>query len=46
MHPYSILGEAVKKDTAKDLVATACVPGLATTEVRCSALAPDLWWRG
>lgn len=45
MHPYSILGEAVKKDIAKDPVPTAFVPGQVTTEVRCPALAPDLWWR-
>lgn len=46
MYPYPILGEEVKKDTAKDLVPTACVPDWVTTEVRCPALVPDLWWRG
>lgn len=36
------LGEVVEKDTAKDLLSTACVPGWGTTEVRSPALAPDL----
>lgn len=31
MYPYSILVDAVKKDTAKIPVATACVPGRVTT---------------
>lgn len=42
MYHYPIQGEAVKKDTAKDLVPTACVPGWVTTEVRGPALVPDL----
>lgn len=37
MHPYRTLWEVVEKDTAKDLVSTACVPGWGTTEVRSPA---------
>lgn len=46
MHPYRTLREVVEKDTVKDLVSTACVPGWGSTEVRNPALSPDLWWRG
>lgn len=40
MHPYPILGEVVRRDTVKDSVLTACIPGWVITEARCPDLDP------